>query len=148
MPFMVQLINGASPVSDSGGTDDGQGILPIIGVADWNAPRTSDTILNLRAMQRGPNPSRQVPIFNIEAQGNDGYWMAYPKIYGLATFNEVDSNGNIIGIGDGGWDGANGDPISFQGPKEVEVVIDGKRIPMYLYMSDWPGLGNSYWRTT
>ena len=39
-------------------------------------------------------------------------------------------------------DGAHGDPISGPyGPKEVDVVIDGVTVPMYVYVNDWPGIG-------
>lgn len=142
----VMLANVAASTGGGGEPGTGEGMQPYIGIADRNAPRNTATILSLRQAQRGPNPSRVVDVFSITAEGNDGYWFAYPKIYGEATFYEADANGNVIGVGTGGWDGAKGDPFTQFGPLEVDLVIDGKTIPFYIYVSDWPGLGQMYWK--
>lgn len=152
MPFTsINIGSGrrsGSPDPGGGTPGDGAGITPYAGVADWDAPKNSATILGLQQLQRGPAADRTFPLFRTSAEGNDAGYYAYPKIYGLATFNETDENGNIIGIGDGGWDGANGDPITTFGPKEVIVVIDGISIPFYVYVMDWPGNGEQWWKVT
>ena len=150
MPFNSVLVSRRKMSTSGGGGQPGtgEGIHPYIGIANWYSPRTQETILNLRQAQRGPNPSRMIDSFSIAAEGNDGYWLAYPKIYGPAIFNEIDQNGNIVGIGEGGWDGANGDPYAMSGPLELDMTIEGVTIPFLLYMSDWPGLGQMYWRVT
>jgi hypothetical protein len=63
---------------------------------------------------------------------------------------EVNSSGAIIGLGYGGWDGAQGDPINLYGPVIVSnVVADGQPAQdFYLYESDWPTLGLSYWQVS
>lgn len=132
MPFMNSpLIKRKRSTGGGGGeTGDGDGILPYIGIADWDSPRTGETILSLRELQRGPNPSVVIPPFTVEANDNDGYWLAYPKIYGLARFKYLDDN--MADLYDITWDGAKGNPIELQGPVEVEIVIDGVRIPFYI----------------
>jgi hypothetical protein len=155
MPFAGVMIARRVAGTGGGGTPgDGDGIAPYAGVADWNAPKNTNTILNLRQLQRGPmtegQPKRNFPVFSTDANDNDAGYYAYPKIYGLATFNEVDQNGNVIGIGSGGWDGAQEDPLDPAkfGPKEVTITIDGIDIPFYVYVQDWPGNGLQYWQVT
>lgn len=146
-----------------GVTGDGYGLRPYIGIADWYLPRTSETILNLSNLSRGnyeTSPNTGTAPFNTSGQffvppfsantgsGNDGLWIAYPKIYGQVDWQELDSNFNDYPFS-ADLNGANGDPIdsSKWGPKEVIMNIDGVSIPFWLYMNDWPGVGTLYYRT-
>lgn len=121
-----------------------QGILPFFGVASYTAPRTEATILGLQS--RGPTPDRLNPVFSVTSGPGTAYFYAYPVSYGEATFNEVNASGVIIGLGPGAWDGAHGDPLSEWGPVIVPVNIGGNSVDFYLYVSDWPDLGQTYWR--
>lgn len=123
------------------------GIFPFYGTADSEAPITEQLVLNLQ--NRGPTASRLNSLFAVNSSGNDSYFYAYPVSYGEATFQECDANGNVIGIGTGSWDGANGDPIGGPfGPVVINVTIGGSSIPFYVYESDWPNLGLTYWKVT
>lgn len=153
MPFAgIQIARRVVKSGGGGETGDGDGILPYIGVADWNAPRTGETILSLRQLQRGANPSVVAGPFSVQLDGNDGLFMAYPKIYGLARFKSMDRSGSAppytyTDTWDMTMDGAHGDPVSGPyGPVEEEIVIDGIRIPFYIYVNDWPGLGLFHFR--
>jgi hypothetical protein len=144
MSFQAAITIRWSPVSQVS-----EPIRPFYGVALVDAPRNSSLILSLTG--RGPTPgSRNASIISLTANGNYSYYYAYPVSYGEAQFMEVDSNGNIIGLGYGGWDGAGGDPISIYGPIIIPgVVADGQPAQdFYVYQSDWPGLGLSYWQVS
>ena len=79
MPFMNLSNHRRIVTSGGGGTPgDGNGVLPYIGVADWNAPRTGATILSLRQLQRGANPSKVAGPFSVQLDGIDGLFMAFP----------------------------------------------------------------------
>lgn len=146
-----------------GPTSDGYGMLPIIGVADWYAPRNSDTINSLRNVQRGNYAGSPlttvapfkaggvffVPPFSVDmGYGNDAMWIAYPAVYGEVQWQELDSNYNDYPFS-ADLNGAKGDPTdpAKWGPLEVDVVIDGVTIPMYVYINDWPGIGTLHYRT-
>lgn len=166
MPFMNNAMTRRWPVDSGGGGDtgDGMGMFPFIGIADWEAPRTGATILGLRDMQRGnygaaPDaPLDQfgnfyIPPFSVDSgNGNDGVWIAYPKVYGEVNYKELTRAGTAPNYTfTDTWDvtlnGAHGDPISGPyGPMEVIVTIDGVDIPFYVYVSDWPGTGLLHYR--
>lgn len=166
MPFMNLAMTRRFPAAPSGGgpSGDGDGVMPIIGIADWDSPRTAATILSLRDVQRGnyagvANPPRDasgnfhIPPFSVDAgSGNDGAWIAFPKVYGEIRFKELTRSGNpgnytFTDTWDLTMDGAHGDPISGPyGPKEIIVPIDGIEIPFYVYVSDWPGTGLLHYR--
>jgi hypothetical protein len=145
MPFMGSLLV-AKPKKI---VIPSSGIAPYIGIADYDAPKTTATILNLRDAKRGPNNDNRLnPLFTLTAEGNDAYYYAYPKEYGLASFMEMDSKGNVIGLGYGGWDGAHGDNSATLGPVEALITVNGQQVPFYIYVSDWQGLGQTWWRVT
>lgn len=147
MPFTGTLLL-RRPKAVAGGDlpiSDGAGILPFIGVADWSAPRTQETIENMAQLQRGPNPSRVIPPFTLDA-GNemDAYWVAYPVSYGMPSIKML--NDDYTDAWDIGWEGAHGNPIEGGGPMEIEMIIDGYRVPFYVFVSDWPGTGVGHYR--
>jgi hypothetical protein len=124
-------------------------IKPFYGVALSTAAKTPSLITGLA--NRGPTgDSRLANIIGLNSTGNDSYYYAYPVSFGQANFMEVNSSGAIIGLGYGGWDGAQGDPINLYGPVIVSnVVADGQPAQdFYLYESDWPTLGLSYWQVS
>lgn len=170
MPFMGSVIARRRMSSGEGPTEDGYGLRPIIGRKDWYAPRTSESIMSLSDPQNGnyeawyashplqyPNGGTApfdangnffIPPFTVTGlDGNEGMWIAYPKVYGKRTFQELDSNYNDYPFG-ASLEGANGDPTdpSKFGPKEVIVTINGVNYPFWLYMNDWPGMGTLHYR--
>lgn len=124
-------------------------VRPFYGVALSTAAQTPSFITSLSG--RGPTAgSRNISIMALSSTGDNSYYYAYPVAYGQAQFMEVDSAGNTIGLGYGGWDGARGDPISLYGPTVITgVIADGQPAQdFYLYESDWPGLGTTYWQVS
>lgn len=146
MGFQIALVV-RTPLVTGGGTPGP--IRPYYGVADAGVAKTAAFITSLTG--RGPTAgSRLATSISINANGNNSGFYCYPVAYGEAQFMELDANGNIIGLGYGGWDGAGGDPISIYGPIIIpNVVAEGQPAQdYYVYQTDWPGIGQTYWQVS
>jgi len=95
--------------------------------------------LVLSLTNRGPTPGSVDATFTITAGPNMYTYFAYPAHYGIARFLDVDSSFY------GGWDGAHDDPFNVLGPVIVNVTVDGKAIPFYVYRTDNQNLGLCHW---
>lgn len=115
-------------------------IAPFYGMSTETTP-TEALVLGLTG--RG-NPGTVSLNFTLNAPWNSGLYMyyAYPVVYGLTKFLDKDSSFY------GGWDGANEDPDNVWGPKVVNVTIEGKTIPFYVYRTDYPDLGVCPWEAS
>lgn len=112
-------------------------IAPYYGTADVNSVKDQNLIKSLQ--YRGVGGTRNTS-FAIDANGmSTSMFYAYPKLFGLATFYDTQSQF------EGGWDGAS----SGLGPIEVTVNLEGQDIVFYLYQTDHTNLGpaaNNQWQ--
>ncbi len=84
--------------------------------------------------------------FNIVLGPNEFGFVCYPVVYGLATFQDVDSGDT------GGWDGAtwpvDGSVGTTAGPLTVNRNINTARTQWYIYRTEKANLGNRTFRIT
>lgn len=100
---------------------------------------TEAVILGLTG--RGTTAGTYITSFTLDAASGQYQYFAYPVTYGACQFLDTDSN--FIG----GWDGANNDIWTLNGPIVLDIHVDGVAVPFYVYRTDHEGLALCHWTT-
>lgn len=100
---------------------------------------TPEMVLGLS--NRG-TPGSVEATFNLTAGPGQYQYFASPKKYGLVRFLDPDSSFY------GGWDGANDDPWTVWGPIVLDIEVEGRLYPFYVYRTDHQNLGFCRWITS